>query len=79
MRVPGYGESLRRFLEQAEVVEPARTPRVVPEDADDDKLVAVALAADATLVTNDRHLLRLDPGGPVRILRPAEYVLRAGI
>jgi predicted nucleic acid-binding protein len=47
----------------------------VPEDADDDKLVAAALAgAVDAIVTNDRHLLRLDPYGQLRILRPAEFV-----
>jgi putative PIN family toxin of toxin-antitoxin system len=73
-------EPLRRLIAGAASVEPARTPRVVPGDADDDKLVAVALAAGAdALVTNDRHLLALDPYGALRILRPGEFVrLRLG-
>jgi putative PIN family toxin of toxin-antitoxin system len=70
-----FGDLFRRFLEHAEVVEPVETPRVVPEDPDDDKIVAAALAgfADA-IVTNDHHLLCLDPYGQLRILRPAEFV-----
>jgi putative PIN family toxin of toxin-antitoxin system len=56
-----YLDRLRLLLERAEVVEPAETPRVVPEDPDDDKLVAVALAAGATLVSNDAHLLVVRP------------------
>jgi putative PIN family toxin of toxin-antitoxin system len=75
VRTRDYDESLRRFLELAESVEPAKTPRAVPEDPDDDKLVAVALAAGAdAIITNDDHLLRLDPYGPIRIVRPAEFV-----
>jgi putative PIN family toxin of toxin-antitoxin system len=70
-----FGDLFRRFLEQAEVVEPVETPRVVPEDADDDKLVAAALSgAAAAIVTNDHHLLSLDPYGQLRIVRPAEFV-----
>src|SRR3954454_7809361 len=50
-----YQETLQRLLGQAVMVEPAATPRVVPDDPEDDKLVAVALAAGAdALVTNDR-------------------------
>jgi putative PIN family toxin of toxin-antitoxin system len=64
-----------QVLERAIVVEPARTPRVVPEDPADDKLVALALAAGAdALVTNDRHLLTLDAHGPVRIVRPGDFL-----
>jgi predicted nucleic acid-binding protein len=75
VRVRGYGEALRRLLDRACVVEPEPTPRVVPDDPEDDKLVAVALAAGAdAIVTGDRHLLDLDPHGPLRILRPAEFV-----
>ncbi len=70
-----FGDLFRKFLEHAEVVEPMETPRVVPEDPDDDKLVAAALAGAANaIVTNDHHLLRLDPFGQLRILRPAEFV-----
>jgi putative PIN family toxin of toxin-antitoxin system len=70
-----FSDLFRTFLEEAEVVAPVETPRVVPENPDDDKLVAAALAgfADA-IVTNDHHLLRLDPFGQLRILRPAEFV-----
>jgi putative PIN family toxin of toxin-antitoxin system len=70
-----YQETLQGLLGQALLVEPAATPRVVPDDPEDDKLVAVALAAGAgALVTNDRHLLGLDPCGTVRVLRPAMLV-----
>ena len=75
VRVRGFNDELRRLLDQAEIVEPQQTPRVVPDDPEDDKLVAVAVAAGAAaLITNDRHLLTLDPHGPVRIVRPAEFV-----
>jgi uncharacterized protein len=75
VRVRGFDDALRRLLDEAEIVEPQRTPRVVPDDPDDDKLVAVAVAAGTSaLITNDRHLLTLDPHGPVRIVRPAEFV-----
>jgi putative PIN family toxin of toxin-antitoxin system len=69
-----HSEALQRLLDQALSVEPSATPRVVPDDPDDDKLVAVALAAGAdAIVTNDRHLLDLDPHGSVRILRPSAF------
>ncbi len=75
VRVRGFDGALRQLLDEAEIVEPERTPRVVPDDPEDDKLVAVAVAAGAAaLITNDRHLLALDPHGPVRIVRPAEFV-----
>jgi hypothetical protein len=75
VRGRAFGETLGRFLERAEVVEPAAVPRVVPLDPDDDKLIALALAGCAEAVlTNDRHLLSLDPYGTVRILRPGEFV-----
>src|SRR4051794_9025951 len=38
---------LRTLLQQAEVVEPEETPRVVPDDPEDDKLVALAVAGRA--------------------------------
>jgi putative PIN family toxin of toxin-antitoxin system len=72
VRARGYGEALRQLLARAEVVEPEETPRVVPDDPGDDKLVAVARAAGATIVTNDRHLLALGAHAAVRVLRPGE-------
>ena len=66
-----YLERVHQLLDGAEVVEPARTPRVVPDDPEDDKLVAVALAAGAALVTNDAHLLALAGRGGLEVVRPA--------
>jgi putative PIN family toxin of toxin-antitoxin system len=75
VRVRGYDRALQQFLGQATVVEPTQTPRVVPDDPEDDKLLAAALAAGAdAVVSSDGHLLALDPYGPVRILRPTEFV-----
>jgi predicted nucleic acid-binding protein len=65
-----YLEQIHRFLDGAEVVEPARAPRVVPDDPEDDKLVAVAL------VTNDAHLLALAGHEGLEVVRPAD--VRAG-
>jgi putative PIN family toxin of toxin-antitoxin system len=67
-----YAEPLRAFLERAAVVEPAAVPRVVPDDSDDDKLVALALAAGAVLVTNDAHLLAVAGHRGLRVVRPGE-------
>lgn len=75
VRVRGYDDALRRFLEIAEVVEAAVVRRVVPDDPEDDKLIATALGGNAgAIITNDRQLLNLDPYGTIRILRPAPFV-----
>ena len=66
-----YLERIHQLLDGAEVVEPARTPRVVPDDPGDDKVVAAALAAGAALVTNDAHLLALAGRGGLEVVRPA--------
>lgn len=64
---------LHRLIEQAEVVVPESQPRVVPDDPDDDKFLAAALAGHAdALVTNDEHLLRLSGHEGLFILRPAQ-------
>jgi putative PIN family toxin of toxin-antitoxin system len=67
-----YLEQIHRVLSSAEVVEPARTPRVVPDDPEDDKLVAAALAAGAVLISNDAHLLALAGHEGLRVVRPVD-------
>jgi len=76
VRVRGYDQALRQFLEIAEVVEPAPVTSMVPGDPDDDKLVAAALGSNAGhIITNDHHLLDLDPVAGVRILLPVAFIL----
>src|SRR5262245_30558891 len=67
-----YLGRIRRLLEGAEVVEPAQTPRGVPDDPEDDKLVAAARAARAALVTNDAHLLALAGFEGLEVVRPTD-------
>jgi len=75
VKTRGYDAALDRLLREAAVVEPTATPRVVPDDPADDKLVAAAIAGDAVaIVTNDQHLLDLDPCGTLRIVRPTDFV-----
>jgi uncharacterized protein len=51
---------LADYLEAVELVEPATVPRVVPNDADDDEVIACAVAAQADLiVSGDQHLRNL--------------------
>jgi len=65
------------LLREAAIVEPAVAPRVVQDDPADDKVVAAAMAGNAVaIVTNDQHLLDLDPYGTLRIFRPTEFVSR---
>jgi putative PIN family toxin of toxin-antitoxin system len=67
-----YLDQIHQVLDSAEVIEPAQTPRVVPDDPEDDKLVAAALAAGAVLVTNDAHLLALVGHEGLKVVRPAD-------
>ena len=56
-------------------VSPTAPPRVVPGDADDDEVIAAAIAANADLlVTGDRDLLALGSYQKIRIITPAEAV-----
>jgi putative PIN family toxin of toxin-antitoxin system len=72
---------LGRYLNVAVVVEPSTVPRVVPDDPDDDQVLACALAAQAELiVSGDKHLL--DLGGHYKnipIVTPAQAVQLIGI
>lgn len=64
----------------ATMAAPASVPRVIASDADDDHVLACALAGNADLiVSGDKHLL--DLGGDyqgIRIVAPAEAVQLIG-
>jgi uncharacterized protein len=61
------------YAELAISVSPLATPRVVPGDADDDQVVAAAVASGADLlVTGDRPLLAVGAFQRVRIVGVSE-------
>ena len=64
----------RRIVRRANVVEPGASRHDVPNDAKDTPILRAALDAGVDyLVTNDRHLLDLDPYEGIRIVSMAEY------
>lgn len=79
-RLALIGKSAREvvadYLVAVELVEPASVPRVVPNDADDDEVIACALAAQAELiVSGDKHLTDLGSHFQViPIVSPAQAV-----
>ena len=53
-------QAIGHYADLAISVSPLSTPRVVPGDADDDHVIAAALAAHANLVVSgDKHLLSM--------------------
>ena len=72
--------SLMRYYQGfTHIVQPRSIRRVVPDDADDDQVIACALAARANLiVSGDRHLLSLKRHRHIHILSPAATVRLIG-
>lgn len=69
-----------RYSALVTLVTPSEVPRVIEQDADDDQVLACALAANANLiVSGDKHLHSL--GGEyqgIRIVTPAEAIHTVG-
>ena len=66
--------SRRKIVDRATLVEPGASHHAVPLDVADTPILRAAVAASVEyLVTNDRHLLGLDPYEGVRIVSMADY------
>ncbi len=66
--------SRRRIIRRAKLQEPAASRHTVPQDPADSPILRSALAAGADyLVTNDAHLLALDPYEGLRIVSTSDY------
>jgi putative PIN family toxin of toxin-antitoxin system len=70
-------EAFVAFLEEVAVtLTPPTEIRAVPDDADDDKFVSLALAGEAQyIISGDDHLLRIGQYQGVTILKPASFLL----
>lgn len=68
---------MQRYGMLAQVVNPAPIERTVPDDPDDDAVLACALAARAQMiVTGDNDLIVLHPWQGIDIVSPAEALQR---
>ena len=69
------GGGNRDYVEVVDLVEPVEVPRVVPNDPDDDHVIAAARAAHADcIVSGDSDLLSLGGSQGIRILTAAGFL-----
>lgn len=68
-------ELLSRYAIMAKIVSPVSLPRTVPNDPDDDAVLACAVTAEAAaIVTGDPHLLTLRDYRGISILTPTAFL-----
>ena len=68
-------DAIQLYEDLCMVVSPLSTPRAVPNDIDDDQVIACVLAAGAQLIASgDSDLLVLHPWKSIHILNAAEAV-----
>ena len=77
------GEAARGVIKEiealAEIVDPATVVSAVPEDPDDDRVIACALDGRAEyLITGDHHLLKIGVYSALSILNPDDFLTTLG-
>ena len=72
-------ETVRVLTKKAELVQPKEIPDAVPNDPDDNHIVACAIEGRADLiVSGDRHLLTLGSYAAIPIIRPVDFLRTVG-
>jgi uncharacterized protein len=73
VKVGSVERAVKAYAELAVMATPMSVPRVVPDDADDDHVIAAAVASDAqAIVSGDGDLLRLRIHSEIAIWTVAE-------
>lgn len=69
----------KAIIRKAEVFHPKTVPDAVPDDPDDNHIIACAVEGRADLiVSGDRHLLALGEYAGIPIVRPADFLRTVG-
>lgn len=80
LRNAGRQPLLRQFLDSLEQVAADPAAHHVPDDPQDAMVVAAAVASGAeAIISNDKHLLQLDPYQGIPVLRPGPFCRQQGL